>query len=104
MIDVNLMTPAELALELGQRLRRHRLALRLTQTEIAQRAGLHVGTVKNLESRAGPSSLETLIRVALVLGLIGQFETLFALKPTSIAEMDRASQAPRVRARQRRRA
>lgn len=103
MIAVTLMTPAEVAAALGQRLRRHRLALRLTQAEVAQRAGVNVGTVKNLESRTGASSLETTIRVAAVLGMIDQFETLFATKPTSIAEMEMASEAPRIRARRRRR-
>jgi transcriptional regulator with XRE-family HTH domain len=103
MIDINLMTPAEVASELGQRLRRQRLALRLTQAEVAQRAGLNVGSVKNLESRAGASSLETAIRVVLVLGLIDQFETLFAVKPISIAQMEMASEAPRARARRRKR-
>jgi transcriptional regulator with XRE-family HTH domain len=101
MIDVHLMTPVEIASDLGQRLRRHRLALRLTQAELAQRAALHVGTVQNLESRAGASSVETLVRVAGVLGVIDQFETLFAARPRSIAEMEMASEAPRIRARRR---
>lgn len=101
MTAITLMTPVEVASELGQRLRRHRLALRLTQAEVAQRSGLNVGTVKNLESRTAASSLETTIRVALVLGMVDQFETLFAVKPRSISEMERASEAPRTRARQR---
>jgi transcriptional regulator with XRE-family HTH domain len=103
MIDIKLMTPAEVAAELGQRLRRQRLALRLTQAEVAQRAGLNVGSVKNLESRTRTSSLETAIRVVLVLGMIDQFETLFAVKPLSIAQMQMASEAPRARARSRKR-
>lgn len=103
MIDIILMAPAEIAAELGQRLRRRRLALRLTQAELAQRAGLNVGSVKNLESRAGASSLETLIRVVLVLGMIDQFQTLFAVQSLSIAQMEMASEAPRARVRRRKR-
>jgi transcriptional regulator with XRE-family HTH domain len=97
------MTAIEITADLGARLRRHRLALGLTQTELAQRAALSVGTVQNLESRAGASSVETMIRVARVLGLIDQVGTLFAAKPRSIAEMEKANESPRIRARRRKR-
>jgi transcriptional regulator with XRE-family HTH domain len=103
MIDITLMTTAEITADLGHRLRRHRLALGLTQAELAQRAALSVGTVQNIESRTAASSVETMIRVARVLGVIDQFGTLFAIKPRSIAEMEKASESPRLRARRRKR-
>ena len=99
MIDIKLMSAAELAAELGARLKRRRLALRMTQEELAQRSGLNVGTVKNLEAKTGSCTLDTLIRIASVLGVAEQFETLFVVNPKSIAQMEQAATAPRLRAR-----
>jgi len=99
MIDITLMTSAELAAELGARLKRRRLSLRMTQEELASRAGLNVGTVKNLERKAAGCTLDPLIRIASVLGLADQFETLFVVTPKSIAQMEQVATAPRLRAR-----
>jgi transcriptional regulator with XRE-family HTH domain len=52
----------------GARLKRRRLSLRMTQEELAKRAGLNVGTVKNLEAKTRGCKLDTLIRIAGVLG------------------------------------
>jgi transcriptional regulator with XRE-family HTH domain len=71
----------------------------MTQQELANRAGLNVGTVKNLESKTAGCTLDTLIRTASVLGLTDQFETLFVVTPKSIAQMEQVATAPRLRAR-----
>lgn len=102
MIDIKLMSPEEIATELGTRLRAHRLQLRVTQHELAARAGINVNTVKTLETRPGASSLDTMIRVAQALGLSDRFESLFVIKPRSIAQMAEQTQAPRQRARRKR--
>jgi transcriptional regulator with XRE-family HTH domain len=99
MMDIILMAPAEVATMLGARLRDRRLALGLTQDELAKRAGLGIGTVKNLEARTGTCSLDTLLRASLALGLAEHFESLFAVRPKSIADMERSAQPPRQRAR-----
>jgi transcriptional regulator with XRE-family HTH domain len=99
MINIKLMSAAEISAELGHRLKSRRLALRMTQHELAERAGLNVGTVKNLESKTARCALDTLIRIAAVLGLTDQFETLFVAVPKSIAQMEQAATAPRQRAR-----
>lgn len=102
MIDTKMMSSDEIATELGSRLRAHRLQLRVTQQELAARAGVNVNTVKNLESRPGASSLETMIRVAQALGLSDPFESLFMISSRSIAQMAEQAQAPRLRARRKR--
>lgn len=99
MIDFTLMAPGEITAELGARLKMHRLSLRTTQEELARRAGLNVGTVKNLETKTGACALDTVIRVSFALGLGEHFEHLFEQKPKSIAQMERLAQAPRQRAR-----
>lgn len=102
MIDIKLMSSGEIAAELGTRLRAHRLQLRLTQQELAERAGLNVGTVKNLETKTGASTLDTVIRAVQALGLANHFEPLFVVKAMSIAQMAQAAAAPRQRARRKR--
>jgi len=102
MIDITLMSSAELSAELGARLKRRRLSLRMTQQELAKRTGLNVGTVKNLEAKTATCTLDTLVRIAGVLGLAGEFEALFVVKAKSIAQMEQVATAPRLRARRRR--
>ncbi|RZU45101.1 DNA-binding XRE family transcriptional regulator [Fluviicoccus keumensis] len=97
MLDLILATPAEICSDLGSRLREQRLAQALTQTDLALRAGVSAGTVKNLEGK-GQSSLESLIRIVVALGLTNQLQTLFTLQTDSIAALARAEKAKRQRA------
>jgi transcriptional regulator with XRE-family HTH domain len=99
MIAIKLMSPAEISVELGYRLKSRRLALRMTQEELAARTDLNVGTIKNLEAKTAGATLDTLIRIASALGVSDQFETLFVEKPKSISQMEQVATAPRVRAR-----
>jgi len=103
MIDIRLMAPKEVAAELGSRLKKRRLSLRVTQEELAQRSGLNVGTIKNLEAKTGACTLDTVIRACVALDLGGHFERLFVVKPKSIAQMEQVAEAPRLRARRSRR-
>lgn len=80
-------TPSEVMEILGSRLRAHRLAQQLSQHELAGMAGLSLGALRKLE-RDGQCSLETLIRVAQALGLVGELDELFMLKPQSISQME----------------
>ena len=96
----SLSTPAEILHTLGTRLREQRLAQALTQRELAQMAGLSLGTLRKLETD-GQCSLETLVRAAQALGLLEALEDLFVLKRQSIAQMEqidvvsRRQRAPR---------
>ncbi len=96
-MDFLLATPAEILGDLGHRLRDQRLMQSLTQAELAARAGVSTGTVKNLEGR-GQASLETLVRIVMALGLTEQLQPLFALQTDSIAAMSQAARIKRQRA------
>jgi transcriptional regulator with XRE-family HTH domain len=71
----------------------------MTQEELSRRAGVALGAVKKLES-TGKVTVETLVRVAQVLGVIDDLNGLFVLRvQTSIADMERGELAKRQRAR-----
>lgn len=97
MLDIGFATYDEVCKEIGARLKAQRLAQMLTQEEIAERAGLSVGTVKNIENK-GQSSIESVVRLGLTLGLADHFQELFKLQVQSIAQMDQAEQSRRIRA------
>jgi hypothetical protein len=99
MVDIRLMTTAELCTELGGRLLAHRLAARIPQHELAKRVGLNVNTVHNVETRPATASLESIMRVVVGLGLQEHLRLLFVVRVTSIADIERVESAPRQRAR-----
>jgi len=92
MLTFELATVDEIATELGSRLRDQRLAQNLTQEELASRAGVSRGTVRNLETK-GQASMESLLRIVAALGLAGSLSELFVRRALSIREMDAASKA-----------
>ena len=96
MLDFAFSTSDEVTAELGLRLKAVRLSQSLTQADLAERAGVSVGTVKVLE-KAGQTSVASLIRVVQALGLTDQLQSLFVLKVQSIAEMEQAQLAQRQR-------
>jgi transcriptional regulator with XRE-family HTH domain len=87
-IDFKLSTPEEIGLELGYRLKQQRLSKNWTQQELADRTGLDVGTIKNLENK-GQCALLTLIRIVTTLDCLSDLSNLFQLKMTSIADMEK---------------
>ena len=97
MLDFAFSTSDEVTAELGLRLKAVRLSQSLTQADLAERAGVSVGTVKVLET-TGQTSVASLIRVVQALGLTDQLQSLFVLKVQSIAEMEQAQLAQRQRA------
>ena len=100
MLDFAFSTSDEITAELGLRLKAVRLSQSLTQADLAERAGVSVGTVKVLE-KTGQTSVASLIRVVQALGLTDQLQSLFVLKVQSIAEMEQAQLAQRQRHRAR---
>ena len=85
-----LATPAEIAAELGARLKSARLAQGIRQGDLARMAGVSRAAVTSLENRGG-STLETFLRVAAALGLTREMQALFAAQPVSIAQLEAAS-------------
>lgn len=61
---------------LGARLAALRLALDLTQADVAEQAGVSKRTVERLESGGTATQLSTFLRVCRVLGLQGQLDQL----------------------------
>lgn len=61
-------TSRSLRAELGARLARHRLARNVTQQALAESAGIGLRTLRRVEA-GEPSSLDSVLRVTLALGL-----------------------------------
>lgn len=83
---------------LGEQFRAMRIRSNLEQLELAERAGISVGALKNLEGGKG-SSLKTLIKVARALGRTDWLEALAPKVSVSPMQMLRAQSknAPRRR-------
>jgi transcriptional regulator with XRE-family HTH domain len=87
-LDFRLSTVQEICQVLAQRLKTQRLYKNIKQEELAGRANISVGTVKNLEAK-GQASLETWIRVLMALDLTQELESLFTFKSQSISDMEK---------------
>jgi transcriptional regulator with XRE-family HTH domain len=96
MLDFTFATPTELCMEMARRLKAQRMRLEISQPELAQRAGIALGTVSGFE-KTGKATLETLLRLVVALGLTKELESLFLQKPTSIKELEEASRPLRQR-------
>ena len=82
---------------LGEQLRRARLDRDWTQAQLAERANIALGAVKNLESGRG-STLKSLIRVVRVLGFedwLGQLNPDPGISPMALLRAQRASEPPK---------
>ena len=86
MLDLSLSRPDEIVKRLCSRLRTERLALEMTQAEVAGRAGIGTNTVSNLEAGRNVG-LENVIRVAMVLGRTKELEGLFLPKLDSVDDI-----------------
>ncbi|OUY06200.1 helix-turn-helix domain-containing protein [Acinetobacter populi] len=85
-MDLFFKSSNEVVKLLCDRLRKERLNQQMTQAEVAQRAGVGVNTVSNLE--AGKNvSFENLVKVAMVLGRLKELEQLFQPKLESIDDI-----------------
>ena len=78
-------TPLEIARAVAQRAKQRRTALRLTQSELAQKAGLSISTLRRFE-QTGQISLEGLLQIAFAMDCMEDFKALFAAQ--SWATMD----------------
>jgi transcriptional regulator with XRE-family HTH domain len=97
MLYFEFSTPEEIAAQLGGRLKAERLSQLMSREELAARAGVSRGTVRNLEIK-GQASVDSLLRIVLALGLTQQLQTLFKPASNSIRDMELAGRAIRQRA------
>ena len=91
MSTASLATYAETLRALGLRARQLRLVERLTQAELARRAGVGLATVQRFE-RSGHGSLDTAVRLATALRVEATLDALFA--PPAYASLDEALGRP----------
>jgi transcriptional regulator with XRE-family HTH domain len=84
MISINMMTPQEMQKAIAQQARTLRLELNLSQQTLSEKSGVSYGSLKKFE-QTGQISLESLLKLALVLGSIDDFKSLF--KPTPVAAL-----------------
>lgn len=90
------LTPEEMEAELGEKLRRLRLNKNLDQQTLAERSGVSVRALRNLESGQG-SSLKTLIRVLRSLGRESWLQTVAPMATINPLTLTRVAK-PRQRA------
>lgn len=64
-----------------------RLSLSLTQEGLATRSGVSLGTLKLFE-RTGKISLGSLLKLAIVLGTVDEFKSLFQVKLDSYTSLE----------------
>jgi len=82
-------TPIDVIHELGAKLKERRRSLGFTQAELATRSGVSLGSLKRFEG-SGQISLESLLKLALVLECLEDFERVCApkeLMPNSIEDL-----------------
>ncbi len=79
-MNVNLFTPYELLTKIAERSKEKRLSLDLSQQSLADCSGVSLGVLKKFE-RTGKISLESLLKLALVLDSLQEFDLLFSPKP-----------------------
>lgn len=97
MLLLEFATTSEICQQLGKEINRVRLDKALPQAELADRAGVSVGTVKNLETH-GKATLESLVKVLKVLGLVETLFSAFTPPVPSIAALQKAEAPARKRA------
>jgi len=69
-------SPSSTKERIAQRVKARRLDLNLTQSALASRAGIPLPTYRHFESTANVS-LDNLLKIAMVLDALGDFEHLF---------------------------
>lgn len=95
---LNQRNPVVLAREIGQQLKRLRLAQGWTQEELSERSGVAISTLKLLEAK-GQGSIQRMIRVAVALGADGELRGWFrqpgAMPSIEAVKLSERQRAPR---------
>lgn len=101
MTDIDLTTPSDVMQRTAQRAKALRLEQNITQQELADKVGIAVGTVKRFE-KTGEVQFNHLLRIALVLGRLDDFKTLFEPENVPASLYDFKAAKVRQRARKKR--
>lgn len=89
---VSLLTPARAQVKLAENLRERRLAMGLTQTGLAARSGVALGTLRKFE-RTGAASIETLLKLLAVVGGLEEVIEATALMEREFSSIDHVIKA-----------
>ena len=81
---LSLKSPKDVLEEVRDRFKRRRLALNLTQAGLAKRSGVALGSLKRLET-TGLVAFDSLLKLALVLDCLGDFDKLAAEDAQSLS-------------------
>ena len=97
---LSLVVPQDIMRLYGSRVRTLRIQARITQKELAQRAGVSEGTIKRFE-HVGEIQLRSLLAIALVLGRLDEFTDIFKFPdvPASLYKPEKKPLESRQRAR-----
>lgn len=97
-LSMELKTPKDVLAELAARFKARRLALNLTQEGLSDRSGVSWGSLKRFEQR-GLIALDALLKLALVLGCLDDFDQVCADDARSLANksLDEILKAPKQR-------
>jgi transcriptional regulator with XRE-family HTH domain len=97
MTDIDLIAPPDVMQRTAQRAKALRLAQNITQQELADKVGIAVGTVKRFE-KSGEIQFNHLLRIALVLGRLEDFSSIFAVDDVPASLYDLKAEKVRQRA------
>ena len=100
MLNINIHTPSSILELLREKYKQKRLLLNLTQRGLAIRSGVSLGSVKRFES-SGKVSLESLLKVSLVLECLDDFNNIANIKIQKINSIEQLlnSKEPRIKKR-----
>jgi transcriptional regulator with XRE-family HTH domain len=82
---ISMKSPFEMANEIAKKAQEKRLKLNMSQQTLSEKSGVSYGTLKKFEQK-GQISLESLLKIALALGEMDQFEHLFAKTDDKLPE------------------
>lgn len=82
MISINMIVPQEMQKVIAQQARDRRLELNLSQKTLSEKSGVSYGSLKKFE-QTGQISLESLLKLAVVLGSMDNFKGLFVPAPAT---------------------
>lgn len=71
-------TPLQVQTELAERLKKLRKNIKISQSELANRSGVSLGSIKRFE-QSGHISLESLLKIAHLLDRLEDFEAVFEI-------------------------
>jgi transcriptional regulator with XRE-family HTH domain len=79
-MSIILITPQEMAKHIAKQVKKKRLSLNLSQSSLSAQSGVSFGVIKKFEG-TGKISLESLLKIALSLDSLKEFEELFKKPP-----------------------